>query len=789
MYISLNWIKEFVDLEGLDVKDIANKFTLSCAEIEGVEEKGKDISGVISARIESVENHPKSSKLHILQVNNGKESVQVVCGAPNVRVGMVTAFAQVGAKLGEISIGKASLVGVDSYGMCCSAKELGISDNHDGIMDLGDDTPLGVDLKQLLPIEDIIIEVDNKSLTNRPDMWGHYGIAREIAAITGRKLKEYVVDSCDYSGKPQLSINVQSESCNRYSALRLENVSKNISPMAMQIRLYYCGMRAISLLADLTNYIMLELGQPMHSFDGSKVESIIVRDVKEETKFTTLDSVERVLPAGTMVIDLNNQIGAVAGVMGGLSSEIEDNTNSVFLESANFDAVKVRKTATALGLRSESSARYEKSLDPEMTTTAIKRYVHLLKGIDSNVEVVSSLTDVYKNKYPQIVVEIDKSYIDRYAGIEISKEKILNILEMLGFNVTTTGDVFRVVVPTWRATKDISIKADIVEEITRVYGYDNIEAKPNSQPVSVSRLGTDIVRDYDIKFTLADKYNMHEIHSYIWEDAVTNKSLGIETKSYINLVNSLQKDNDDIRSTMLPTIVRTLMQNKKYSSKVGVFEIGHVVTGIDKDNLAIEEKMLGMGWIFDKAELSQVLINAKDCLQYMFSYILGLQVKLVAGKNQENYLCDSNYFDINIANQTVGRIGVVHPVVAQKIDKSKYLVVCEANITKINNYKSVTNKVAQVSKYPTTTLDFNFVLASDEYYGRIEEVSTKIESDLNYKCQLVDIFHNTADNTKSYTIRYFVTSMDHTLSSDEIENFHKLVISTFEKNNIYLKAE
>ena len=789
MYISLNWIKEFVDLDGLDVKDIANKFTLSCAEIEGVEEKGKDISGVISARIESVENHPKSNKLHILQVNNGKDSVQVVCGAPNVRVGMVTAFAQVGARLGEISIGKASLVGVDSYGMCCSAKELGISDNHDGIMDLGDDTPLGVDLKQLLPIEDIIIEVDNKSLTNRPDMWGHYGIAREIAAITGRKLKEYIVDNADYSDNPQLSVSVQSESCNRYSALRLENVSKNTSPMAMQIRLYYCGMRAISLLADLTNYIMLELGQPMHSFDGSKVESIIVRDLKEETKFTTLDSIERVLPTGTMVIDLNNQIGAVAGVMGGLSSEIEDNTNSVFLESANFDAVKVRKTATALGLRSESSARYEKSLDPEMTTTAIRRYVHLLKGIDNNVEVVSSLTDVYKNKYPQIVIEIEKSYIDRYAGIEISKEKILNILEMLGFNVTTTGDVFRIVVPTWRATKDISIKADIVEEITRVYGYDNIEAKPNSQPVSVSRLSTDIVRDYDLKFTLADKYNMHEIHSYIWEDAVTNKSLGIETKSYISLVNSLQKDNDDIRSNMLPTIVRTLMQNKKYSSRVGVFEIGHVVTGIDKDNLAIEEKMLGMGWIFDKAELSQVLINAKDCIQYMFSYILGLQVKLVAGKNQENYLCDSNYFDINIANQTVGRIGVVHPVVSQKIDKTKYLVVSEVNITKINNYKSVTNKVAQVSKYPTTTLDFNFVLASDEYYGRIEDVSTKVQSSLIYRCQLVDIFHNTADNTKSYTIRYFVTSMDHTLSSDEIENFHKLVISTFEKNNIYLKAE
>ena len=789
MYISLNWIKEFVDLDGLDVYDIANKFTLSCAEIEGVEEKGKDISGIITARIESVENHPKSGKLHILQVNNGKESVQVVCGAPNVRVGMVTAFAQVGATLGEITIGKASLVGVDSYGMCCSAKELGISDNHDGIMDLGDDTELGVDLKKLLPIEDIIIEVDNKSLTNRPDMWGHYGIAREIAAITGRKLKEYVVDTADYSQNPELSIKVESNSCNRYSALRLANVSKNVSPMAMQIRLYYCGMRAISLLADLTNYIMLELGQPMHSFDGSKVERIIVRDVEKDTSFTTLDSTERMLPAGTMVIDLNSEIGAVAGVMGGLSSEIEENTNSVFLESANFDAVKVRKTATALGLRSESSARYEKSLDPEMTTTAIRRYVYLLQNVDGGVKVVSNLTDVYNNKYPKITIEIEKAYIDRYAGIEIAKDRMLEILESLGFGVKVNGDSFTIDVPTWRATKDVSIKADIVEEITRVYGYDNIDARPNAQPVSVSRLSADVVRDYDIKYALADKYNMHEIHSYIWEDAETNKAIGLETKSYIRLVNSLQKDNDDIRSTMLPTIVRALMQNKKYDSKVGIFEIGHVITGIDKENLAIEEKMLGMGWIFEKAELANTLLGAKDCLQYLFNYILGFEVKLVAGKNEENYLCDSNYFDIVLSSETIGRIGVVHPVVAQKIDKSKYLVVCELNVTKLNAYKSVTQKVAQVSKYPTTTLDFNFVLNQDEYYGRLENVAYTIKTDLTYKCQLVDIFHNVVDNTKSYTIRYMVTSMDHTLSSDEIENFHKAVIATFEKNDIHLKAE
>lgn len=787
MYISLNWIKDFVNLDGLDVNDIANKFTLSCAEIEGLIYKGNNFDGVISARIEKVEDHPNSKKLHILQVNTGKEVVQVVCGAPNVRENMVTAFAQLGAKIGDITIGKATLAGVESCGMCCSGKELDITDDNSGIMDLGDDTQIGVSIKELLPVEDVLIDVDNKSLTNRPDMWGHYGIAREIAAITGRKLQEYPVDNTDYSSLPALNVKVESSSCNRYSALRVENISKNVSPLAMQIRLYYCGMRAISLLADLTNYIMLELGQPMHSFNGSKVESIVVRDVEEDTSFTTLDGIDRVLPKGTMVIDLNSEIGAVAGIMGGLSSEIESDTTSTFLESANFDCVKVRKSATALGLRSESSARYEKSLDPEMTETALRRYVKLLSSIDGGAKVVSSLTDVYVNKYPHITINVDKEYIDRYAGVDISKERMLEILTSLGFDVESNGNSFKIEVPTWRATKDISIKADIVEEITRVYGYDNIDARPNAQPVKLNRLGLDVVRDYDVKYALADKYNMHEIHSYIWEDALANKSLGIETESYIHLVNSLQKDNDDIRSSMIPTIIRAVANNKRYSDSYGLFEIGHIVTGMN-DGLAVEEQALGLSWVVEKNHLEKGLIGAKDCIQYIFEYVLKLPVKLVVANTNKNYICPVNYYEIVVNKEVVGEVGIVNPIVQHKIDKDKYTIVAQVNMTSVNKYKPVDYKVAQVSKYPVTTLDFNFILAQNDVYGKIEDVAHTIVTDLKYKVELVDIFLNKEDNTKSYTIRYYVTSMDHTLSSIEIETFHKTVIDTFEKNNIKLKV-
>ena len=788
MYISLNWIKDFVNLDGIDVKDIVNKFTLSCAEVEGYEVKGENISGIITARIESVENHPNSKKLHLLKVNTGSEVLDIVCGAPNVRVGLITALATIGAKVGEIEISKAMVGGYESCGMCCSAKELGISDDHSGIIEFDENTEIGVDIKKLLPIDDIIIEVDNKSLTNRPDMWGHYGIAREIAAITGRQLKEYTIDNGDYSKLPALNVKVESSSCNRYSALRIENISKNMSPMDMQIRLYYCGMRGISLLADLTNYIMLELGQPMHSFNGDKVESIRVRNVEVDTPFTTLDGVERILPKDTMVIDLNSEIGAIAGVMGGLSSEIEEDTHSTFLESANFEAVKVRKTATALGLRSESSARYEKSLDPEMTTTALLRYVYLLKNIDKNIKVVSNLTDVYVNKYDNIVIDIEKSFIDKYTGIDIPKERMVEILTSLGFGVKVEDNKFTINVPTWRATKDISVKADIVEEITRVYGYDNILSLPSKQPVTPSKLGIDIERDYALKFALADRYNMHEIHSYIWEDSVMNKELGIETNSYIRLVNSLQKDNDDIRSTMMPTIIRAITTNKNYQPTLGIFEVGHIVTGM-KENLAVEEKSLCFAKIFPKENLANQLLQMKDCVLYLFDYILKMQVSIVKGENKYNYLTDKNYYNIEKDGEVIGMLAVVHPLVQNNIDGNKNIIIVELNLNKINQFESLDNKFEKVSRFPTTTLDFNFVLNSNDVYGTIEKIAGTINSDLSYKFKLVDIYHNVDDNTKSYTIRYSVTSFDHTLSSEEIENFHKNVIESFAKNNINLKAE
>ncbi|MBR5953426.1 MAG: phenylalanine--tRNA ligase subunit beta, partial [Pseudobutyrivibrio sp.] len=452
MFISMNWISDFVDLSGLDKMDLIAKFSLSTAEVENdIFHKGEDLSGVVVAEIKSVEEHPESKKLHLLKVDAGDGKLtDVVCGAPNVRVGMKTAFAKVGAQIGDITIAPRPLAGFDSFGMCCSEKEIGISDNNDGIMDILEDVANGTDIKDLYEIDDIIFEVDNKSLTNRPDLWGHYGIAREFATIAKRPLKELpTIDLSQYDNLEKIDLKIEDELCQRYSSIKVENVEKNVAPMNMRIRLYYCGMRGINLLTDLTNYLMLEMGQPMHAFDSRKVGKIRIKRFDKPFTFTTLDGVERNIDENTLMICNDNTPVAIAGIMGGLDSEIVDDTTTLTLESATFNAASIRKSAVRLAHRTDASARYEKSLDPEMTTVAIARFMKLLLEIDPGVKVVSALTDEYAFHYPKVALDFDKAFVDKYTGIQITNEHIVDTLTALGFGVTQDGDNFHVDVPSY----------------------------------------------------------------------------------------------------------------------------------------------------------------------------------------------------------------------------------------------------------------------------------------------------------------------------------------------------
>ena len=785
MYISLNWIKDYVDLDGIDIMNlINNRFTLAVAEVEGVEVKGADLSGVVTAKIVSVADHPNSKKLHLLKVDKGDEVVDIVCGAPNVREGMIIPLATLGAKLGEITIGTATLGGCISNGMCCSAKELGISDDHSGLYEFAADTKLGVDVKSILPIEDIIFEVDNKSLTNRPDLWGHYGIAREIAALVHRPLKKLDVFEGNTSNLPKLDISVSSDTCFRYTSATMNNITKQFSPIEMQIRLYYTGMRGINMLADVTNYVMLELGQPMHAFNNALVQNIQVENVAADTEFVTLDNEKRVLPKDTMVIKGNGEISAIAGIMGGLDSEITLDTNSVLIESACFESSKVRKTATALGLRTEASSRYEKSLDPELTMTALKRYMYLVQSIDSGATVTSDITDVYNYHYDTKVVEISKAYIDNYTGMTFEEKDIVDTLRALEFKVDGNEDNYIVTVPSFRATKDIQGRPDLVEEIARIYGYDNIEPKSCNMEVLPVDLKKSIDAEYNIKYTLATKYNLSEVHTYLWYDYETNKELNIKPLSHLKIVNSLQKDNDELRSTLIPSQLKVVMDNKADYSSFGVFEIGSAVIGMYKDNLAIEHKKLCVT-LYDKVDNVNRLLDLKEMLEYVCNEIVQIPVTFVPGTPEVEYMSPANYYNIVANGKVIGSIGAVHPKTLNYIDKKCGVYTLEIDFNDLVENDIVASKFEKVSKYPKSELDFNFVIDKKMLYKDVEAIATSLNSEINYKVSLLDIFE--MEESKSYTLHYDIWLNDRTLTGAEIEAFHTLVIDTFKAQGINLK--
>lgn len=614
MYISMNWINDFVDLKGINLEELINRFTLSVAEVEGTIKYGENIKNVITAKIVEIEKIESSDKLRKVKVDNGKEIVTCVCGAKNIKIGDIVPFAQIGCMVNGIEIKQVQMAGETSNGMCLSEKELGISEDHSGVMVFDSNTKLGVNVKQLLDIDDTVFEIDNKSLTNRPDLWGHYGIAREIAALTGRKLKNIEVENLEeYNNLKEVRAEVEDkEKCYRYTAIEVENITSKKFDINKRIRLYYCGMRSINLLVDLTNYIMLELGQPMHAFDKKLVNKIKVKSIENDIEFKTLDDVTRKVDKGTLMICNNDEPIAIAGIMGGANSEITDSTNSLVLESANFDSVCIRKSTVELKLRTDASAHYEKSLDPEITDIAIKRYIKLLKENDKDIKISSKLTDIYVNKYPTIKIKITRQYINSRIGTDLSLNKIKEILSSLEFEIEENGEILTVKVPSFRATKDISIKADLVEEIARIYGYDNIEPQTKNQPLRIVEIDDEKKTENTIKDLLAIKYGLSEIHTYIWYDRKKNKELNLEVnENNIKLANSLNANFNVLRESVIPSLLYTLSENIKYYPNVNIFECGRTFEYPNKGEECIENKNLGIA-LCSKNKSSKELIYKRN---------------------------------------------------------------------------------------------------------------------------------------------------------------------------------
>lgn len=784
----MNWIGEYVDLEDYDTSaklDLIHRFSLSTAEVENdIDIKGAGMDDIVVAEIISIESHLKSDHLHLLKVDYGGVSpVDVVCSASNVRVGMKTAFAKIGAHVDGIEIMPHSFAGYTSSGMCCSEMEIGISDDNSGIIDLDNSLVNGTDLKTIWPIDDIVFEVDNKSLTNRPDLWGHYGIAREFAVLTDRPLKPLqMADLAVYNHLPAIDMKIVDPLCYRYSCLSITNITKNLSPANIRIRLYYCGMRAINLLTDLTNYLMLEMGQPMHAFDSHKVEKIRVRCLDKNFAFQTLDGIERKISPGTLMICNNDEPVAIAGIMGGLNSEIVSNTTDLTLESATFDAASIRKSSVRLAHRTDASSRYEKSLDPEMTVPAIARFVHLLQSIDNGIQITSRLTDEYAFHYPHVTLDFDRRYVECYAGVPINNKEIERPLIALGFTVRRKDDKYSIDVPSWRATKDITIKADIVEEIIRIYGYDNLEANTKVVPLYPVRMSTEKTFEDALKDLLVLRYGLHEVHSYIWQYASELHELGIGVDPNVKIIGAANPSTETLRRSMVPTQLCQLKRNVGFSDDFGIFEIGRVVDGLDDNGLCLERKMLSMAMYSRTRDTQTLYMILRDYLAEALDLLKLLSVDFKSMQATKSWQHPKNLNAIYCNGHQIGYIGILHPRINNAIDKKSVIIYSELDVNVMAQLKGGSFIYQTPSKYPSIIKDLTVI---SDRYAPIDEAIRTLNSPLLQKVSVISTFEDASG--RSISIRLFFSNHQETLKNEAVQQVIDRLITELCKIGLKLK--
>lgn len=590
MKVSLNWIKDYVDLpQDMDLTRLAYDLTMSTVEVEGAEDLARRFDHMLVGRIVEVCPHPNADKLQICRTDIGGGDIRdIVCGGTNVRPGMKVAVAAPGAMCrwhgeGEpVEIKEAKLRGVKSYGMICGAAEIGLGDlfpttEEAHILDLSDfDAAAGTPIADALDLHDIILEIDNKSMTNRPDLWGHYGIARELAALYDLPLKPLPLFTCD-AGADGLTVTVEdTERCPRYIGAAVEGLSVKPAPFRMQSRIWRVGMRPINALVDITNYVMLATGQPTHAFDSDNIAGhIIVRRAKDGEQLELLNGKALSLSADDLVIADEAGVVGLAGVMGGAKDSVLPSTDKVILEIANFQAAGVRRTALRYDNRTEASSRYEKAIDPERCDQALSLAMSLFRELYPDVR-VTSFCDQYPAKLQPAEIDVSLRWLDRRLGKHLTNDEIAHKLGLLGFRLDFDGDNMHVTVPTWRSTGDVSIKADIMEEVARMVGYENFQAAPitTSFDGAINQLDKDLERR--IKEYLAIRCGMQEIFTYPWMDEQYVNAILQDTAGILALSTPPSPTERLIRSSLLPNLCKAVAKNERYFTEFSLFETAQV---------------------------------------------------------------------------------------------------------------------------------------------------------------------------------------------------------------------
>jgi len=794
MLISVNWVRSFVDLPAdLDPQALAERFTMVCAEVEKVEPIAVGAEGLIAARVLEVAPLPSSGNLsHARLEVEGGGTVETVTAAPALRVGWSVVYAPPGAKVAALGeIGEAEVAGRHSSGMILPGDALGIALAAGEAVHLAPGAPEAAPGFQLPPewFDDWVIEVDNKSITHRPDLWGHYGIARELAAIYGLPLKPCPLtplETLTGIDLPEIPIEIDDpEHCPRYSGLAIQAVDPRPSPLWMQLRLGHVGLRPIDCLVDLTNYIMVELGQPMHAFDGDKVDRIEVGTAEPGAGFTTLDGVERTLPPGALMIQSGRRPVALAGIMGGLDTEIAPETKSLFLESANFNAGVIRRCATALGHRTDASARFEKSLDPANTVLAIQRFVHLARGVWPKLAFASRLSDCYPRPAEPVAVEIDPDFVNRFMGHPVSRERMAEILTALEFTVQDAGRRLLVGVPGFRATKDISIEADIIEEIARYVGYDNIE--PRLPEVTIRSFPANAMHELEQAtlrmWTAGLGYS--EVHTCLWYDAEWCRLLGFDTGECIELRNPIAAGMHQLRQTLLPGLLAGLERNRHHLSEFKLVEIGSVF-GPPAGGDERQVRCLGLlAARRQKGAEDDLLAELRGAVETWLAQVLDRPVAFRRpGRRDPVPWChEQKTAEVVVTGQACGRVSVVPVALRRRIDEhlSPWSVVwAEIELNALAELELVVRPLEDIPAYPQKDLDFTAVAPAERAYQEVQEAVGRFRHPLLRRVTYVTSFEggSLGPGQRSLTFRARIGSDERTLVEEELTAFR----SAFEEH-------
>ena len=804
MKVSLNWIRDYVQLPAdADLKKLAYDLTMSTVEVEDTIELAKQFDHMVVGVINTIEQHPNADKLRVCMTDIGGRVESIVCGGSNLREGMKVAVALPGSVCrwhgeGEpVEIKKSKLRGVDSYGMICGAVEIGLADlfptkEEAHILDLSDfDAPAGTPLADALDLNDIILEIDNKSMTNRPDLWGHYGIAREIAALYDLPMKEFPHFDRNVENTSGFHVTVEdAERCPRMTGTQIENVCVKPAPYWMQVRIWKTGMRPINALVDITNYVMLATGQPSHAYDSDHIAGhIIVRRAKAGETLTLLNGKELPLSTDDLTIADDAGIVGLAGVMGGAKDSILPTTSKVILEIANFQAAGIRRTALRYDNRTEASARYEKAIDPERCDQALDLSMQLFSDLYPEMK-VTGLVDEYPQHLKQAEIDVPLSWLERRLGKRLPPEEIRHKMELLGYGISFDGDNMHVVVPTWRSTGDVSIQADIMEEVARMYGYENFEAEPITTTFdgAINQLDKDLERR--IKEYLAIRCGMQEIFTYPWmEESYVNAVLQ-STEGILSLSTPPSPAERFVRSSLLPNLCKAVVKNERYFDEFSIFETAQVFRDENytspydpREKLPSQRKNVAGAFVTTAKDITALFRKAKGVVEMMARYV---HMEALTFRQTEKPVWADNVVWLNIyrGEEKVGDLALLSKKVSMACGiKNLNVMLFQLDQDSLVPLKSRTNTFTHMAEYPMTDYDISLLLDGSVQWKDVLQTVGGIKSELLHGASFVDEYRGkqVPAGKKSLTLRLSIGSKEKTLTSSEIEEVASNVLNKISK--------